>query len=142
MPRRVEAYEDPITGTVYKTAQEAAAAENKLSRKKLAELKRRIKAGKFWLPQVGEYIYTRTSISCDHGETDVAGGLSTVVKVYFGMSGGDPKTPFVEIAQHDRGGWNWRILQEEQKELMKRHGNKFAYPDPDPRDFYDPHEWQ
>src|SRR5208337_4873451 len=60
MPRRVEAYEDPITGTVYKTAQEAAAAENKLSRKKLAELKRRIKAGKFWLPQVGEYIYTRT----------------------------------------------------------------------------------
>lgn len=142
MPRKVEAYMDPITGSVYKTAKEAAAAENKLDRKKLATLKRRIKAGKYWVPKLGDYIYTRTMGSIDHGEDDVVGGLSTVTKVYTGMSGGDAKCVFVEIAQHDRGG-NWtQFLWPEQKGLAKRHGNSFAYPDPDyGPSGYDPHEW-
>jgi len=142
MPRKVEAYADPITGMVYKTAKEAAAAENKLDRKKLAELKRRIKAAKFWVPKVGEYIYTTTRMSIDHGEDDVVGGLSTVSKVYTGMSGGDPKCVFVEISQHDRGG-NWtQFLFKDQKGLMKRFGSSFSYPDPDHGPGgYDPHEW-
>jgi|SRR5271163_479216 len=131
MPRKVEAFMDPNTGTVYKTAKEAAAAENTLNKKKLAALRQRVKAKKYWTPKVGDYIYTRTMISIDHGEDDVVGGLSTVSKVYTGMSGGDPKCVFVEIAQHDRGG-NWtQFLFPEQARLMKEHGVEFAYPDPD-----------
>ena len=78
MPRKVTAFADPNTGQVYKTAKEAAAVENKLDRKKLAALMKRIKSGKYWVPKVGEYVYTDTRISCDHGWDDVRGGLSTV----------------------------------------------------------------
>jgi hypothetical protein len=116
----------------------------KLDRKKFAALKKRIAGGKYWVPKVGEYIYTRTSLSCDHGETDVVGGLSTVAKVSLGMSGGDPKTPFVEIAQHNEGAYNWRMLHEEQTFLMDEYGKNFAYADPDygpGGQQYDPHEW-
>jgi hypothetical protein len=142
MPREVKAYIDPITGDIYKTAKEAAAAENKLNKRKYEALLKKIKSGKYWVPKVGEYIYMDTRISCDHGWDDVVGGLATVTRAYESMSGGDPKCIFIEIAQHDRGG-NWtQFLFEDQKELQKQWKKNFAYPDPDERDFYDPHEWQ
>jgi hypothetical protein len=141
MPRKVTAFADPITGTVYKTAKEAAKAENKLDKKKYNALVKHIKSGKYWVPKVGEYVYTDTRLSCDHGWDDVVGGLSTVTKVYESMSGGDAKCKFIEIAQHERGG-NWtQFLFPDQKKLAKRFEKNFAYPDPDDRDFYDPHEW-
>lgn len=141
MPRKVTAYTDPNTGEVYKTAKEAAKAENKLNKKKFNALVKRIKSGKYWVPKVGEYVYTDTRISCDHGWDDVVGGLSTVSKVYRSMSGGDKDCVFIEISQHERGG-NWtQFLFPDQAELMKDFGKKFSYPDPDDRDFYDPHEW-
>jgi hypothetical protein len=141
-PREVQAYVSLKTGKIYKTASEAAKEENTLDKKKFAALKKRIKDGKYWLPKVGEYIYSRTSLSIDHGETDVVGGLATVTKVTYGMSGGDPKTPFIEIAQHEQGGWNWRVLWEDQQELMDEYGKDWAYADPDYVSGYDPHEWQ
>ena len=140
MPREVKAFQD-ANGNVYKTAKEAATAENKLDRKKLAQLLKRIKSGKYWVPKVGEYIYTDTRLSIDHGWDDVVGGLSTVTKVYESMSGGDATCKFIEIAQHERGG-NWtQFLFPDQKKLMKRFGKNFSYPDPDPVSGYDPHEW-
>jgi hypothetical protein len=141
-PRKIISYENPSTGEVFKTEAEAVKSENKLDRKKFAALKKRIKDGKYWLPKVGEYIYSRTSLSIDHGETDVVGGLATVTQVSFSMSGGDPKTPFIEIAQHEQGGWNWRVLWEDQQELMDEYGKDFAYADPDYGSGYDPHEWK
>jgi len=144
MPRKVTAHMDPITGNVYKTAKEAAKAENKLDKKKYNALLKRIKSGKYWVPKVGEYVYTDTRISCDHGWDDVRGGLSTVSKVYESMSGGDAKCKFIEISQHERGG-NWtQFLYPDQAELMKEFGKKFSYSDPDygpGGNQYDPHEW-
>lgn len=144
MPRKVTAFADPNTGQVYKTAKEAAAVENKLDRKKLATLMKRIKGGKYWVPKVGEYVYTDTRMSLDHGWDDVCGGLSTISKVYTSMSGGDAKCVFIEISQHERGG-NWtQFLYPDQKELQKRFGKNFAFPDPDygpGGDQYDSHEW-
>jgi hypothetical protein len=119
------------TGQSFEYEEMARASENKISEAAFADLKRKIKSGKFWVPKVGEWIYVRTMMSIDHGEDDVQGGLAMVTRVYDSMSGGDPKCKFVEIAQHDRGG-NWtQFLFPEQKELMKRHGKEFACPDPD-----------
>jgi|GEM_PF-6036889 hypothetical protein len=131
------------TGSQFPTESLARVSENRLPKAKIAELKRRIKLGKKWTPIMGDVIYVRTSISCDHGETDVAGGLALVTGVTKGMSGGNPNTPFVEVAQHDGGGYNWEMLFRDQKELMKRHGDEVAHPDPDyGPSLYDPHEWQ
>jgi hypothetical protein len=141
MPRKVTAFTDPNTGKVYKTEKEAAKAENKLDKKKYNQLVKRIKSGKYWVPKVGEYVYTDTRLSCDHGWDDVQGGLSTVSKVYRSMSGGDAQCVFIEISQHERGG-NWtQFLFPDQAELMKEFKKEFSYADPDDRDFYDPHEW-
>lgn len=132
------------TGKTFKSEKLARASENKFIKKKFDELKRRIKSGKPWTPKVGDYIYVRTMMSCDHGWDDVAGGLAEVTRVYNSMSGGDANCKFIEIMQHDRGG-NWtQFLCPEQKELMERHGKEFAHPDPDygpGGNQYDPHEW-
>lgn len=116
----------------------------KFNMKKFITLKKRIASGKYWVPQVGQYVYTETRISCDHGWDDVLGGLSTVSKVYTSMSGGDKDCVFIEITQHDRGG-NWtQFLYPEQTELMKRFGRAFSRPDPDyspDGNQYDPQEW-
>lgn len=102
---------------------------------------KRIKSGKYWVPKVGEYVYTDTRISIDHGFDDVRGGLSTVSKVYTRMSGGDKDCVFIEIAQHERGG-NWtQVLYPDQKDLLKEFGKSFSYHDPDDYNGYDPHEW-
>jgi hypothetical protein len=94
------------------------------------------------VPEVGEYIYVRTSLFIDHGEDDRVGGLAEVTDVHEGMSGGDPKCLFVGTMQHPCGGSNWtQFLFREQEKLMKEHGDNFAYPDPDDRSYYDPHEW-
>jgi hypothetical protein len=104
---------------------------SRVNRRKLAALQKRIVSGKYWVPKVGDYIYTETRLSIDHGWDDVVGGLSTVTKVYSQMSGGDPACVFVEIKEHNRGG-NWtQVFFEEQKTLMLGFGESFAYPDPD-----------
>lgn len=132
------------TGQSFEYEEMARASENKISAAAFADLKKKIKRGKYWVPKVGDWIYVRTMLSCDHGEDDVAGGLAMVTRVYDSMSGGDPKCKFIDIAQHDRGG-NWtQFLFSEQAELMKRHGKEFAHPDPDygpGGNQYDPHEW-
>jgi hypothetical protein len=82
-------------------------------------------------------------MSIDHGEDDVLGGLALVTSVTRSMSGGDLNTPFVEVAQHDGSSYNWRVLLDEQKELMEEHGDEVARPDPDyGPSLYDPHEWK
>ncbi len=124
-------YQCERTGKTFESEIEARTSENKLDKKKLAVLKKRIASGKSWTPKVGDYIYVRTMMSIDHGWDDVVGGLAMVTRVYDSMSGGDAKCKFIEIAQHDRGG-NWtQFLCPEQAELMKRHGLGFARPDPD-----------
>lgn len=131
MPKKVAAFTCQRTGKMFPNATAAAKSENVLDREKFAELKRRIKAGKYWVPKPGDYIYTDTRLSIDHGWDDVHGGLSIVTHVYESMSGGDAHCKFIGIAQHERGG-NWtQHLHEKQAELMEEHGKNFAYPDPD-----------
>lgn len=145
MPRKVTAFADVLTGKVYKTEKEATKAESRLNKRKLALLQRRIAIGKYWVPKVGDYVYTDTRISCDHGWDDVSGGLSTVSRVYAHTSGGDANCVFIEIAQHGRNS-NWtQFLFPDQAELEKRFGVKFAYSDPDMSpggNQYDPNEWR
>jgi hypothetical protein len=144
MTKAVKAFKCERTGRMFPTAELARASEDKLSKTKIAELQRRIKSGKYWTPKKGDVIYVRTSMSCDHGWDDVTGGLALVTEVKC-LSGGDPNTPFVKVAQHgDRGGYNWQILFDEQKELAERFKGEIAHPDPDygpGGDQYDPHEW-
>jgi hypothetical protein len=131
MPKKVTAFACQRTGEIFPSASAAAKSENVLDRKKFAELKSRIKAGKYWVPKPGDYVYTDTRLSIDHGWDDVQGGLSIVTRVYESMSGGDPRCKFIAIAQHGRGG-NWtQFLHRQQAELMERHGTVFSYPDPD-----------
>jgi hypothetical protein len=104
---------------------------NMFTKAQVANLRHRIARGKYWVPKVGELIYTDTKFSIDHGYDDVEGGLSQVTRVYHDMSGGDPKCVFVEIAQHDRGG-NWtQFLYPDQKMLMKEFGTQVSHLDPD-----------
>jgi len=142
-PRKTTAYRT-ANGEVFETEKEASAAENKLSKAKFAAIKKRIASGRYWVPKVGEYVYTQTSMYLDHGEDDVCGGLSTVSRVYAGMSGGDAKCVFIEVAQHEHGG-NWtQFLYPEQKRLMKEFNKNFSHTDPDygpGGQQYDPHEW-
>jgi hypothetical protein len=106
-------------------------AENMFSKAQIARLRRRIEKGKYWVPKVGELVYTDTRLYIDHGMDDVQGGLSQVTRVYRSMSGGDPNCVFLEVAQHGRGG-NWTTsLFPDQNELMERFGDRVAYPDPD-----------
>jgi hypothetical protein len=125
--------EDPASGKI-----ELVKTPNKI---KFAALVKKIKSGKYWVPKVGDYVYTNTRISFDHGEDDVCGGLSTVTKVYESMSGGDAKCKFIEIAEHQRGG-NWtQFLFEDQAELMKEFGKDWTYLDPDYNNYDEPGEW-
>lgn len=131
------------TGSQFPSEALARASENRLPKAKVTELKRKIKSGGAWTPKKGDVIYVRTSLSCDHGETDgetdVAGGLALVTRV---CVYGNSHTPFVEVAQHDGGGYNWEMLNRDQGELMKQYGNEVAHPDPDyGPNLYDPHEW-
>lgn len=131
MPARVKAFKCRRTGTLFATQAEATVSENKLDRKLLAQLKKRIKAKKYWVPKVGEYIYVPTSGYIDHGEDDVVGGLGLVIDVHEGMSGGDPKCIFINVAQIP-GGFNWKQFHyKEQAQYAIEFGKEFAYPDPD-----------
>jgi hypothetical protein len=128
----VKRFQSERTGKTFPTKAQAHADENQLDKKKLAILHRRIKTGKPWVPKIGDYIYVATSLYIDHGEDDVVGGLGQVTGIKPMMSGGDPNTLFVAVAQHPGDSRNWsQHLVNEQVELMKRFGTKFAYPDPD-----------
>jgi hypothetical protein len=107
--------------------------KNIFSQKQIAHLHKWIKSGKYWVPRLGDLIYVQTHLYLDHGEDDEVGGLAQVTRVYRGMSGGDSKCVFVEVAQHD-GGHNWtQFLHPDQEELMKEFGTQVGYPDPDTR---------
>jgi len=80
--------------------------------------------------KVGDKIYIRTSLSIDHGQDDVSGGLATVAKITSGISAGK-KTPFVEVKEVPGTSYNWEILAEEQESLRKQYKNQVAHPDPD-----------
>jgi hypothetical protein len=142
MTQTVKAFKCQRTGLTFSTEAAARASENVLDKEKFTALRKRIAKGEYWVPEVGDYIYTRTMMSIDHGEDDVVGGLSQITRVYKSMSDGDKGCIFIEHMQHDRGG-NWKqFLFKEQKELMKRHGTDFARPDPDfGPSGYDPQEW-
>jgi hypothetical protein len=132
MPTKVNAWQSQRSGKVFDNAKDAAKDENKLDRAKLKVLKERIKSGKKWTPKVGDYIYVQTHLYIDHGEDDVVGGLAQVTKVKPSMSGGDPNTLFVSVAQHGGNSYNWsQILVHEQGKHMKRYDEDFAYEDPD-----------
>jgi hypothetical protein len=106
---------------------------NMFTSAKIARLHSNIAQNKYWVPKVGDLIYTDTRLYVDHGEDDVVGGLSEITRVYKEMSGGDPLCLFVDIAQHDQGG-NWtQYLFPDQKELMEEFGLQVSYPDPDNR---------
>lgn len=83
------------------------------------------------IPKIGQDIYVPTRMYIGHGEDDVCGGLGEVVGVSFGMSAGNPRTPFISVKEHLASGYNWEILKEEQARLKKEFGKKRAYPDPD-----------
>lgn len=135
-------YKCQRTGEIFEHAEMARASENFLIPAKLDLLKKRIHSGGYWVPEVGDYIYVRTSLFIDHGQDDVVGGLAEVTRAYESMSCGDSKCIFVETMQHSNGGGNWtQSLFREQGRLMEEYGESFAYPDPDYRDYYDPHEW-
>jgi hypothetical protein len=134
MPIKVTRWQSERTGKVFPTLQGCHNDENRLDRAKLKKLKDRIASGKRWTPKVGDYIYVESSFYIDHGEDDVVGGLAQVTKIKQQMSGGDPKTLFVTVAQHPGNSRNWsQHLVNVQAELMKDFGMKFAYPDPDLR---------
>lgn len=82
-------------------------------------------------PKVGDDIYVSTRMYIDHGEDDVLGGLAEVIKVELAMSAGDPKCPFVMVAEHPGSLYNWRRLLVEQAALKKEFGLKRARVDPD-----------
>ena len=88
------------TGKIFPTEALVRKSENAFPKTKIAELKRRIAKGKYWLPKKGDVIYVRSSMSIDHGWDDVAGGLALVVDISYGVSGGVSETPFIEVAQH------------------------------------------
>ena len=132
MALKVTRWQSERTGKVFATMADCAKDENRLDRAKFAKLKDRIAKGKPWVPKPGDYIYTASSMSIDHGEDDVVGGLGQVTELKPMMSGGDPKTLFVAVAQLPGHSRNWsQMLVKEQAELMKRFGTKFAHPDPD-----------
>jgi hypothetical protein len=135
MATKVDAWQSSRTGKVFDNAKAASKDENKLDREKLKVLKDRVAEGKPWTPVVGDYIYVATHLYIDHGEDDVEGGIAQVTKVKTGMSGGDPNTLFVSVAQHGGNSYNWsQMLVNEQAKHMERYGNKFAYADPDVRE--------
>lgn len=129
-----EAEGDPDGWTVTEKGKEFCRdAKNIFTKAQIALLRSRIARGKYWVPKVGQLVYTDTRLSIDHGWDDVQGGMSLVTKVGTEMSGGDPDCVFIEIAQHGRSS-NWtQFLFPDQKELMERFKNQVAYPDPDYR---------
>jgi hypothetical protein len=84
------------------------------------------------VPEVGDDIYARTSLSLSHGRDDFIGGLAKVRRVFSGMSAGK-QVPFVEL--EERPGWesNWLFLAGEQERLREQFGENRAHPDPDLR---------
>lgn len=83
------------------------------------------------VPKIGEDIYIEGSMYIDHGEDDIAGGLGEVSKVTKEMSGGNAKTPFIEIKEVPGRVYNWETLGPLQKELKKEYKKQRAHPDPD-----------
>lgn len=85
-------------------------------------------------PKVGDKIYVPTSMSIDHGEDDVQGGLATVSKVVEHVIGGKPAW-FVEVRELPgifNRRWSFDVLVERQEELKREYGKQKARPDPDP----------
>lgn len=129
--KQVKAFQSELTGKLFPTEAEARKDENQFGKGKIEKLRSRIEKGKPWTPVVGDMVYVPTSLYIDHGEDDVEGGLAQVTRVYEGMSGGDPHTIFIDVAQHPNG-YNWsQFLSKDQAKLMRRFGNQIAYPDPD-----------
>jgi hypothetical protein len=132
MATEVKGWKSERTGKVFDTAAEATEDENLLDRAKLDKLKAHIASNRTWTPEVGDYIYVATHLYIDHGEDDVVGGIAQVTKVKPSMSGGDPNTLFVSVAQHGGNSYNWsQILVHEQgqwafldsvNELFRRSG--------------------
>lgn len=84
------------------------------------------------LPKVGDTIYVRSSLYLGHGRDDFMGGKTVIRSVTKGMSAGK-MVPFITVQARPDTEYNWEMLNEEQKELKKRYGNKTAHPDPDYR---------
>jgi hypothetical protein len=82
-------------------------------------------------PRVGQEIYVRTSLYCDHGEDDFHGGLCEIAHVESGISGGEPAW-FVGVKERPGTRYNYEFLVQEQDELKKRFGTQRGYEDPEP----------
>jgi hypothetical protein len=129
---------------VTKMVKKNAALEKKIIKIKIRELHAKIKRNRFWVPEVGDLVYTPTRGYIDHGEDDIRGGLATVkqVKLNLGAKGryvlktnGEVnKTAGNDIfifVQEVPDGFNWGLHFEDQKEYMEEYGTEFARPDPD-----------
>jgi len=84
-------------------------------------------------PKVGDIIYVGSAFYLSHGSDDVVGGLAEIVSIDIDPKGAERgfNRIFVETKQHPGRGLNWDILKEEQEELKKQFGKKWAYEDPD-----------
>ena len=84
------------------------------------------------VPRVGDEIYVPSHMSMSHGHDDVLGGLARVTHVKEEMSGG-LVVPFVSVAEHSGGSYNWEYLALDQERLKEMFGDERARPDPDDR---------
>ncbi len=82
------------------------------------------------VPVVGDLIYLPTRGSIGHGQDDVQGGVGVIMAVTSSTSAGEP-TPFVTTHEQPGSRLNWEYLGQEQDELMKLYGDRWARPDPD-----------
>jgi hypothetical protein len=130
--KKVTGYQSERTGKTFVTAAEAREDENKLPRKKIRELKKRIASKVYWRPEVGDIIYVPTSLYIDRGEDDVEGGLALVTLVREeGPHPNGGRYLRLDVAQHPNKGYYWNSLFAKQADHMKRYKNQVAYPDPD-----------
>lgn len=85
------------------------------------------------LPKIGDIIYVDSHLYIDHGEDDCIGGKATISAVTISkrLPLEHINSIMVQIEEHPGTEYNWKILMEDQENLKKRFGNRWAYPDPE-----------
>lgn len=90
------------------------------------------------LPRQGELLYIPSAYFIGHGEDDVIGGLAVIENVRGSFLINFPNTEqpqwcYVGFTNDPGTLYNFACIWEEQLELYRKHGMKWAYPQPSKR---------
>ena len=86
------------------------------------------------LPQKGDKIYIPSSLYISHGRDDIKGGLAEITEININRDLGENHFNycFVGLKGFPKSiKWNYKSLIDQQSELKKEFGDKYAAPDPD-----------